>query len=518
MRDRFYAAYDGGVPVGTAADFPFTLTVPGGELRGRRRHLGRACCRATGGTAILTQLMRRELDDVRERGEPLAILWASEAAIYGRFGYGIAAPHYEMDADRARFAFRDDPGAAGQGADRLRSRTRSSRACRCTTPCVRPTPGFTARSREWWEAYRLADPEEWRRGASPKYVALVELDGEPAAYAIYRIKSEWQDGFPKSEVRVVEALAARPAAERELWRFVFGIDLIDARRKSCRPGIAALPDGRRCAQPATCVQVRGPLAADRRRRGRACRPFVSRRTTRSCSTCATTSVRGTPDAGASAGRSPRTDDDAELELDVADLASVYLGGVRLHPPRRGRARARAEGRGARARGRAVPHAAPAVLSRGLLMAFDVRTVKDLDEFTRAVFAIGQYFGMVAERGAHAALHRPAPARAHARGVVERARSSAAQGSFTFNLTVPGGDLPTAGVTVVGVLPDAPAARRAALADARAARRRARARGAARRAVGVGGVDLRPLRLRARLVLRRDHARARVHRVRASVRA
>ena len=59
--DRFYAAYDDGTPVGTAADFAFRLTVPGGEL-------------AAGGVTwvavmpshrrkgILTQLMRRELD------------------------------------------------------------------------------------------------------------------------------------------------------------------------------------------------------------------------------------------------------------------------------------------------------------------------------------------------------------------------------------------------------------------------------------------------------------------------
>src|SRR4051794_41982866 len=30
--DRFYAAYEDGIPVGTAADYEFRLTVPGGEL------------------------------------------------------------------------------------------------------------------------------------------------------------------------------------------------------------------------------------------------------------------------------------------------------------------------------------------------------------------------------------------------------------------------------------------------------------------------------------------------------
>src|SRR5512132_3644840 len=124
--DRFYAAYDDGMPVATAADFAFQLTVPGGQL-------------AAGGVTwvavmpshrrkgILTQLMRRELDDIHERGEPLAVLWASEAAIYGRFGYGIAAPTVQMAADHTRFALRDDPGP--QGRTRLASLDEALEPC-----------------------------------------------------------------------------------------------------------------------------------------------------------------------------------------------------------------------------------------------------------------------------------------------------------------------------------------------------------------------------------------------------
>src|SRR6266568_7426088 len=110
--DRFLAAYDEGRPVGTAAAFPFDLTVPGGTL-------------AAGGVTwvavmpshrrrgILTQFMQYQLNDLHERGEPLAILWASESAIYGRFGYGMSAPSLSLDAERTRFQFRNDPGPSG---------------------------------------------------------------------------------------------------------------------------------------------------------------------------------------------------------------------------------------------------------------------------------------------------------------------------------------------------------------------------------------------------------------------
>ena len=36
-------------------------------------------------------MMRAQLEDIRDRGEPIAALWASEEVIYGRFGYGMAS-------------------------------------------------------------------------------------------------------------------------------------------------------------------------------------------------------------------------------------------------------------------------------------------------------------------------------------------------------------------------------------------------------------------------------------------
>jgi predicted acetyltransferase len=319
--DRFYAAYDDGKPVGTAADFPFLLTVPGGELSaGGVTWVGVMPSHRRRG--ILTQLMRRELDDLHERGEPLAVLWASEAAIYGRFGYGIAAPTLQMDADKARFALRDDPGPSGQV--RMLAPADAVEPCMRIYDRVRPTiPGFVARTRDWWETYRLADPEQWRRGSSPKYVAVLELDGEPEAYSIYRIKQDWRQGVSHSQVRLTETLATTPAAERELWRFVFGIDLIarvDGRQDPASPLFLMVVDARSlnlrvsdglwlrlvdvgaalrgrsyATDDEVVIEVRDgfcPWNAGRWRIGR---------------------------------EVMRTDDDAELELDVADLASVYLG-------------------------------------------------------------------------------------------------------------------------------------------------------------------------------------------------
>jgi predicted acetyltransferase len=85
------------------------------------------------------------------------------------------------------------------------------------------------------------------------------------------------------------------------------------------------------------------------------------------------------------------------------------------------------------------------------MAFEVRAVKDLDEFTAAVFAIGQYFGMVpTEERMQRFVDQITLERMHAAWSDGAVVGGA--GAFTFNVTVPGGDVPTAGVSVVGVYP------------------------------------------------------------------
>jgi predicted acetyltransferase len=85
------------------------------------------------------------------------------------------------------------------------------------------------------------------------------------------------------------------------------------------------------------------------------------------------------------------------------------------------------------------------------MSFDVRTAKDLDEFSSAVFAIGQYFGMTpTEERMQRFLDLLPAERMHA--AWENGSVVGGAGAFAFNLSVPGGDLPTAGVSVVGVYP------------------------------------------------------------------
>ena len=220
-----YWALDGDVPVGTAGTYDIRMRVPGGELpiAGVTLVGVHASHRRRG---ILTQMMRRQLDDAYERGEPIAVLWASEAAIYGRFGYGVASASAAIEAERDRIVFRspDEPS----GRTRLLLEDEAARVIPGIYERIQEQrPGMVRRSESWWTTRRLADPEHWRNGGGPLYRAVWEDDdGTPEAYALYRYKGAWEGGLPGGTLQIREALGTTPQATREIWRFLFGVDLV----------------------------------------------------------------------------------------------------------------------------------------------------------------------------------------------------------------------------------------------------------------------------------------------------
>ena len=218
-----HAAFDGDRIVGGAGAFPFELTVPGGTVAcGGVTVVGVLPTHRRRG--ILTAMMRAQLEDIRDRGEPIAALWASEEVIYRRYGYGLASLSWEMALpsgyaalreppdDRATAAHRPAGGVEGRLRRDLRPRPRSAR------------PACSARTDTWWETRNLPDPPERRQGGGEKNVLVLELDGEPAGYALYRIHMKFEGGASAGHVDVIEAVADGPLATRELWRVLLDMD------------------------------------------------------------------------------------------------------------------------------------------------------------------------------------------------------------------------------------------------------------------------------------------------------
>jgi predicted acetyltransferase len=223
--DRVIYIEDGDDVVAGAGAYTFRSSVPGGLL-------------PTGGVTLvgvkpshrrrglLRAMMRQQLDDIRQRGEPIATLWASEGAIYGRFGYGLASVQAWVDVERDKVRFVDDPGPSGRVRMLPLEVAQDSVAAVYERVQAR-TPGMFERTDAWWQWRLLRDPKEWRDGASQKFVALWEDgSGAPRGYAIYRIETGWSHAGPTGSVQMQELIADEVDSLREMWRFILSIDLV----------------------------------------------------------------------------------------------------------------------------------------------------------------------------------------------------------------------------------------------------------------------------------------------------
>ncbi|WP_328685394.1 GNAT family N-acetyltransferase [Streptomyces sp. NBC_01261] len=215
-----------GRPVGTAATYPFELTLPGetlvpapgvtavGVLPSHRRR------------GVLSAMMRHQLTELRARGEVLSVLLASEATIYGRFGYGpatytarLTVPHHKgaLAVPRARGSA--DAPATGPDTGSVEVLRRAE--CGEILEEVydryrRAQPGALSRPHRWW-ALRAGQPPI---SPAPRYVAVHRnADGVPDGYASYSI------GEGKT-LTVDETIATDDAVFTALARFVLEHDLV----------------------------------------------------------------------------------------------------------------------------------------------------------------------------------------------------------------------------------------------------------------------------------------------------
>ena len=93
------------------------------------------------------------------RGEPVAILWASEGPIYGRYGYGLAVPEISIELERDRAAFKTpvDP----RGRVRLLPHADAAKVMAEVYNHAHDGPwDACTRSSEWWESHTFADHDE----------------------------------------------------------------------------------------------------------------------------------------------------------------------------------------------------------------------------------------------------------------------------------------------------------------------------------------------------------------------
>lgn len=275
---------------------------------------------------LLRSMMAAALDEAVAHGEPVAALFASESPIYGRFGFGPAAPTMAYDIQRVRTGFRDPvdlrlvrsvpPEQAMAGWPAIHAAMGEQRG-----GSVGIVPGL-------WRIGLVEDRPGWQGGATSR--RLVEVPGR--GYARYRVKGGDEDPLPGGHVELIDLLALDAEAECALWQHVCDVDLTTLVRTSLRPPDDALPA--LVTEPMALGERRGP-------------PLYTRLldvpralASRSYATAGRVVLEvDDPDgyaagcflleAGPEGAGCSRTGAAADLALGIEELSAVWLGGTRV---------------------------------------------------------------------------------------------------------------------------------------------------------------------------------------------
>jgi predicted acetyltransferase len=223
---RWYLAELDGAPCGGVGSFVTDLTVPGGAtvpvagvsdvgvLPTHRRR------------GVLSALLDRQLADLAASGEVAAVLHASEASIYRRFGFGPAVRWRQISMDARRAGYRHDWPQPG-GSYRMVEREHAATSCAEVHERVRGVRhGSLARSEAWWRVV-FGDVELYLGGGARRMV-VQHLDdrGSPDGYAIYEVHEDWSSGQAQHRLEVWELIGTSTGVELGLWRTLLDHDLV----------------------------------------------------------------------------------------------------------------------------------------------------------------------------------------------------------------------------------------------------------------------------------------------------
>ena len=343
--DRAYGVErDGGTPgelAGFHAAYPLrAYPVPGAEVAcgwltwvgvhpGHRRR------------GILRAMMEHHFADLAANGEAISGLMAAETAIYGRFGYGMAAPQVSLSIPRGA-ALRDVAGSDDLEVS-LQEWDAATHGDVCAgihrryaqLPEGIGRPGWATREtpalREWFDS----DPKELRRGKESQRVVLVQdASGTPLAYATFRRTLEWTRGGSEGKVSVDEAVALTPAAAHRLWSVLLDLDLTSTVRVETLPvddPIVSLLVDLRGAEPDyqdnTWIRlVDLPTALAQRRYAGDVDVVLEVTDAMIPANAGTWRVRASAWGHATV---ERTDAAADLAMDIRELSAAHLGSLSL---------------------------------------------------------------------------------------------------------------------------------------------------------------------------------------------
>ncbi|WP_460067179.1 GNAT family N-acetyltransferase [Streptomyces sp. YKOK-I1] len=330
---RLTGAFDADTCVATFRSFPQELTVPGGAPVPADGISNVAVLPTHRRQGLLTRLMADDLRAAKDRGDVVATLVAAEYRIYGRYGFGPATTTTEwtIDIPRAGFDPRHPVPLAGgridlvDGAEvRKLGPVLHERLRRCQ-------PGAVSRHEHWWDmntgVIHLHGEASW---TEPFYAVYRSADGEVEGLVSYQADDHWTDAKqPRNTASVNWLLSVTTAAARALWHYLCSIDWITRVKSGWRSPDDLLPlllPDPRAASITTQADWLWVRLLD----------VATALRARSYDTAGALVLEVVDGAGLAGGRflldaapdgasCTPTARDADLTLDVAELASLWLG-------------------------------------------------------------------------------------------------------------------------------------------------------------------------------------------------
>jgi predicted acetyltransferase len=326
-QQRLTGVFDGPRAVGSYRSWDLDLTVPGGQLRAdaissvtvapthRRR-------------GLLTAMIQADLAAAVEREVPVAVLIASQAPIYGRYGFGAATESATWAVTLSQAQLRPEVDLSCSAE--LVTETELRRFAPAIYAGSR-LPGAIDRDEHWWDLdCGVVSLPGHERGVH-RAVLVREADGRPSGFLHYRSKEDWPDRDIRTVVDVEDLHAQTPAAYTALWNYLLGLDLVATVRAEDRAVDEPLPwlltDPRAARQTSRCdfewTRLLDPVAALTARRyeipGRAVIEVVDPEGW----AAGTFLVEAD---GSGSGSCTRTDREPDLSMQVDALSSLWLGG------------------------------------------------------------------------------------------------------------------------------------------------------------------------------------------------
>lgn len=331
--DRTFCAWEGDEMVGTCANFSLTTSTPGASMpttgvtfigvRPTHRRRG-----------VMRQMLETLHADGVARDEPIATLWAADPAIYGRFGYGLATQRLSIEVPHAHAALVDAPEDPS-----LRVRMVDIKS---DYELVAPIYEAVARQRggvlsvdEKWNARQVYDAPAYRDGATRAQTVVVEDANGVRGFVRYALKAAWPTGrYAEGSVIIYRLMSVDAAAHAALWRYCLSIDLMTKTTwwnlPVDDPVLTWLENSRQTKQQINDAMWVRILDLPKALTGRTYASDVDVTLQVSDPDFAANDgswrLRGGPDGA----ECTRTNDAADLSLDIRTLGAVFLGGPTLN--------------------------------------------------------------------------------------------------------------------------------------------------------------------------------------------